>query len=598
MPTPFRLRDTALAALTLASALPAFAPSIASAPTRPRPRPPVLTSPATSTTTRPAPTERCPCRSWSTNRRRPSTSTGSCKPTTVAAAPATAPWPRTPSSRCLPPLASPTAPPAPTRPTPTRAMASRPAASPARTRLGRRPCPVAAPPSRATAPRRRAMWRWQEIKEFQYPLLESESRSRKKPIWIGVEQNAPGHEHVSTNVLAGQLPWPSAAAGGNAALQAQYEYCFDRSDTDTSRGAENAWDCTVAGSANNTLIDATARKITGNNSATTPNLGHLKSVEGIKWMNEKAAAATYFVPAHLERAGAYNPTGSNGFNVEHLRDFNNAGAKIAFGFESMPGHQAEASRGSYTTGAVGGGTFAARASTQRLSAASGTPSSAKVATGGSSPAPTITTAVASAPTSARATPILPRRVHARFRDGEEGQQRPERAGHHRRPAQRQQLRGQRRAHRPALVHRLRHQPRAAAQRRQGLDRDGQRQCRRRQCRRAHQRLRHHGREAGRAGQRRPDGDDRPARPARHQQLALQLRQSVAEADQRHPAAQRTGARPRRCHRRQRQRLRRPHQHGGLRGRPRFGSSEQCLGRRSSRSSTGRTGQRPPTARAP
>ena len=203
----------------------------------------------------------------------------------------------------------------------------------------------------------KAMWRWQEIKEYQYPLLESESRSRKKPIWIGVEQNAPGHEHVSTNVLAGQLPWPSAAAGGNAALQAQYEYCFDRSDTDTSRGAENAWDCTVAGSANNTLIDATARKITGNNSATTPNLGHTKSVEGVKWMNEKAPATTYFVPAHLERAGAYNPTGSNGFNVEHLRDFNNAGAKIAFGFESMPGHQADPARGSYGTGAVGGGTF-------------------------------------------------------------------------------------------------------------------------------------------------------------------------------------------------------------------------------------------------
>jgi hypothetical protein len=63
------------------------------------------------------------------------------------------------------------------------------------------------------------------------------------------------------------------------------------------------------------------------------------------------------VPAHLERAGAYNPVGSNGFNIEHLRDFNNTAPKIAFGFESMPGHQASPDRGSYGTSAVGGGTF-------------------------------------------------------------------------------------------------------------------------------------------------------------------------------------------------------------------------------------------------
>ena len=203
----------------------------------------------------------------------------------------------------------------------------------------------------------KAMWRWQEIKEFQYPVLEAESRDRKKPIWIGVEQNAPGHEHVSTSILAGQLPWPSSAAGGNANLQAQYEYCFDRSDRDTSRGAENQWDCAVSGSSNNSLLNDTARKITGTNSATTANLGHLKTLEGIKWMNERAPSTSYFVPAHLERAGAYNPTSSSGYNIQHLRNFHNTAPQIAFGFESMPGHQADAGRGSYGPGAVGGGTY-------------------------------------------------------------------------------------------------------------------------------------------------------------------------------------------------------------------------------------------------
>jgi hypothetical protein len=53
------------------------------------------------------------------------------------------------------------------------------------------------------------------------------------------------------------------------------------------------------------------------------------------------------VPAHLERAGPFNPIGNNGFNVEHLRNFNNAAPRVAFGFESQPGHGASDRRGEY-----------------------------------------------------------------------------------------------------------------------------------------------------------------------------------------------------------------------------------------------------------
>jgi hypothetical protein len=194
----------------------------------------------------------------------------------------------------------------------------------------------------------KAMWRWQEIKEFQYKVTEDESRARQKPIWIGVEQNAPGHEHVSTTVLQGQLPWPQAGVMGNATLQAQYEYCFDRSDTDTSRGAENQWDCSVAGTTSTDALNATSRKISGTNAAATPDLGHRKTLEGIKWMNEKAPTTSYFIPAHLERAGVYDPVGNRGFNIEHLRNFNNTAPNVAFGFESMPGHQAADTRGEYS----------------------------------------------------------------------------------------------------------------------------------------------------------------------------------------------------------------------------------------------------------
>jgi hypothetical protein len=200
----------------------------------------------------------------------------------------------------------------------------------------------------------RNMWRWQNIKEYSYPVLEKESRDRNKPIWIGLEQNAPGHEHVSSTILDGQLP---ATGSGNATAMAQFEYCFDRSDTDKSRGAENQWDCAVPGSANNGLLDAAARKILVASGTGSGTAGHVKSVEGVKWMGAKFGSTSYYVPAHLERAGAFNPNGNNGFNIESLRDFNNAAPTVAFGFESMPGHQAEHDRGSYSTNAVGGGTY-------------------------------------------------------------------------------------------------------------------------------------------------------------------------------------------------------------------------------------------------
>lgn len=202
----------------------------------------------------------------------------------------------------------------------------------------------------------RGMWKWQEIKEFIYPVIEQESRVRdNKPIFVGLEQVVPGHEHTSTGIIDGQLP--AAPALGNATAMAQFEYCFDRADSDKSRGAENQWDCTVPGSANNGLLDAAARKIVIAGGAGSGTAGHIKTVEGVKWMGALSPKTSYYVPAHLERAGAFNPDGNNGFNIEHLRDFNNAAPTVAFGFESMPGHQAESSRGSYGPGAVGGGTF-------------------------------------------------------------------------------------------------------------------------------------------------------------------------------------------------------------------------------------------------
>ena len=225
----------------------------------------------------------------------------------------------------------------------------------------------------------RNMWRWQAIQEFQYPLDEYLGTLKKVPVFTGVESNGPGHEHISMALITGQIPnaidnrfangkaptgpviAPNASrytALGNADALAQWEYCFDRSDTDTSRGNTivgssigNNWDCSVPGLANagDESWNATAMKLIPSG-ASVGVKGHAKSIASLKWMEAFHPTASYYVPAHLERPGPFNPDGNNGYNIEHLRDFNNAAPDIAFGFETQPGHHASDNRGEYSVG--------------------------------------------------------------------------------------------------------------------------------------------------------------------------------------------------------------------------------------------------------
>ncbi len=216
-------------------------------------------------------------------------------------------------------------------------------------------------------PPNQIMWRWQSIQEFQYPLMEYLSALKSLPLFMGVESVVAGHEHSSMSVITGQMPstidtaplpgTPGYTPLGNATALAKWEYCFDRADTDTSRGnttvggaTGNNWDCSVPGSLNasDPSWNATAQKLIPAGGVDTGNRGHQKTVEAMKWMSQFHNSGSYYVPAHLERAGPFNPDGNNGFNVEHLRNFNNAAPKSAFGFETQPGHGASNNRGEYS----------------------------------------------------------------------------------------------------------------------------------------------------------------------------------------------------------------------------------------------------------
>jgi hypothetical protein len=213
------------------------------------------------------------------------------------------------------------------------------------------------------------MWKWQSTQEYIYPLMEYLAAYKNLPLFVGVETVTPGHEHTSMSVITGQMPssldsatlptTPGYSPLGNATALSKWEYCFDRGDTDHSRGnatvgtvpvpGGNNWDCSVPGSANalDSSWNATAQKLIPAGGTGTGNRGHAKSLEGLKWMNAFQPQASYYVPAHLERAGPFNPDGNNGFNVESLRDFNNTAPNVAFGFESQPGHGASDNRGEY-----------------------------------------------------------------------------------------------------------------------------------------------------------------------------------------------------------------------------------------------------------
>jgi hypothetical protein len=199
-----------------------------------------------------------------------------------------------------------------------------------------------------------SMWRWQSVQEYQYPITEYLSGQRNLPIFMGLESVVAGHEHTSLTVVSGQVVLDKATRGsfapkGNASALAMWSYCFDRGDGDNSRGGGQGWDCSVPGSLNaaDPNWNATAAKLVPLSGTGVGDRGHAKTVEGIKWMAAYHGQASYYVPAHLERAGPFNPSGNNGFNIEHLRNLNNAGPDVAFGMETQPGHGASDARGEY-----------------------------------------------------------------------------------------------------------------------------------------------------------------------------------------------------------------------------------------------------------
>ena len=190
------------------------------------------------------------------------------------------------------------------------------------------------------------MWRWQNIQQVEYPILAARGAQYGRKVLVeGLEWVVPGHEHTDVAILAGQA---TRTGSGNADAMAEFEFRFDRSDNDLIGAVDGT---------NNPLW--TGKDAVGNACANAVR-AHQKAVAGVAYLQAHFPTQSYAIPTHTERQGPFNATACKGYNIEHFRDFNNAGPTVAFGIES-PGHAAQGGvtggSGSYTSSSVGGGTY-------------------------------------------------------------------------------------------------------------------------------------------------------------------------------------------------------------------------------------------------
>ncbi|MEL7470897.1 MAG: hypothetical protein AAFN27_20765 [Pseudomonadota bacterium] len=193
------------------------------------------------------------------------------------------------------------------------------------------------------------MWRWQSLTEFAFPLQESMGQIADEPAWLGLEHNVPGHEHISMAITDGQFDRKDT----NAFALGQFEYLFDRGDRDTSGGEENDFENPANGGIPKPGVEGGEF----NGDLLTGDAGHAVAVQSIEFLANRFGKKAYYVPAHVERQGGFVSDENRGYNVEHFRDFHNAGLlnprkpqgqSIVFGAEMLAGHQfANGGRGTY-----------------------------------------------------------------------------------------------------------------------------------------------------------------------------------------------------------------------------------------------------------
>jgi hypothetical protein len=163
------------------------------------------------------------------------------------------------------------------------------------------------------------MWRWQSLLQYSYPVLDLlQQQYPGKTIIQGLEWNVPGHEHCSVGIIE------ISTTPDTRLPMAQFEYLFDADDQDTSGGKDAPFNF------EDPAHSGVAKNLENN---------HAKALQALRWLQRHYGKRSWAIIAHPERKSRYK--------ISDFRDFNNAAPDVAFGFESIPGHQKAANRGDY-----------------------------------------------------------------------------------------------------------------------------------------------------------------------------------------------------------------------------------------------------------
>lgn len=155
------------------------------------------------------------------------------------------------------------------------------------------------------------MWRWQSLKYYNFhDILIWRRVFPEKLILQAFEWNVPGHQHANISIIANQFDGENS----NCDPLAQFEYMFDDADKDTSGGIEFGW-----------------KKSTSE--------GKEKAREALGWLQLNYPSEAYLIPSHPDKSGKYL--------ISDFRDLNNLAPDVCFGFDGMPGHQKNSTRGGY-----------------------------------------------------------------------------------------------------------------------------------------------------------------------------------------------------------------------------------------------------------
>jgi hypothetical protein len=165
------------------------------------------------------------------------------------------------------------------------------------------------------------MWRWQALMDYSFPkIIETRSRYPNKTIIQGFEMFLTERQHACVSILTHQ-----SDVIANINPLAEFEYKFDYKDIDAFGGNSKGW---MKGQF----------------------LESQRAIEAVKYLQKNYQFASLLIPAHPEWIDP------DIYRINNIRDMNNAGPDVCFGFEGMPGSQKSANRGAYAN-SFGGGTY-------------------------------------------------------------------------------------------------------------------------------------------------------------------------------------------------------------------------------------------------